>query len=59
MVIAANSISKFKNSGIDIPPLWSPVIQYKKTSPKVGRNQLCPCGSNLKFKRCCGNKKLE
>jgi SEC-C motif domain protein len=22
---------------------------------KVGRNQLCPCGSGLKFKRCCGN----
>lgn len=21
---------------------------------KVGRNDLCPCGSNKKFKRCCG-----
>lgn len=21
---------------------------------KVGRNQLCPCGSGVKFKRCCG-----
>ncbi len=25
----------------------------KKT--KVGRNDLCPCGSGLKFKRCCGS----
>lgn len=23
------------------------------TFPKVGRNQLCPCGSGRKFKRCC------
>lgn len=22
--------------------------------PKVGRNDLCPCGSNKKWKRCCG-----
>lgn len=24
------------------------------TSDKVGRNQPCPCGSGLKYKRCCG-----
>ncbi|MEW6534023.1 MAG: preprotein translocase subunit SecA [Candidatus Auribacterota bacterium] len=23
--------------------------------PKVGRNELCPCGSGKKFKKCCGN----
>jgi transposase-like protein len=22
---------------------------------KVGRNEPCPCGSNLKYKHCCGN----
>jgi uncharacterized protein len=22
---------------------------------KVGRNELCPCGSGLKFKKCCGS----
>jgi uncharacterized protein YecA (UPF0149 family) len=22
--------------------------------PKVGRNQLCPCGSGAKYKRCHG-----
>jgi hypothetical protein len=21
--------------------------------PKIGRNELCPCGSGIKFKRCC------
>ena len=22
--------------------------------PKVGRNEPCPCGSNKKYKKCCG-----
>lgn len=24
--------------------------------PKIGRNSLCPCGSGLKYKKCCLNK---
>jgi hypothetical protein len=24
-----------------------------RTAPKVGRNDPCPCGSGLKYKRCC------
>jgi SEC-C motif-containing protein len=24
---------------------------------KIGRNDLCPCGSNKKYKKCCGNNK--
>ena len=23
-------------------------------SSKVGRNETCPCGSGMKYKRCCG-----
>ncbi len=26
----------------------------KKESEKVGRNDPCPCGSGLKYKKCCG-----
>jgi SEC-C motif len=26
----------------------------RRTAPKVGRNDPCPCGSVKKFKRCCG-----
>ncbi len=26
----------------------------RRTAPKVGRNEPCPCGSGKKFKRCCG-----
>ncbi|QIQ73199.1 hypothetical protein HBB04_03601 [Pseudomonas coronafaciens] len=25
-----------------------------EANPKVGRNHPCPCGSGIKFKRCCG-----
>ncbi|SMC54341.1 SEC-C motif-containing protein [Desulfocicer vacuolatum DSM 3385] len=25
----------------------------KRTSPKVGRNDPCPCGSGKKYKKCC------
>jgi hypothetical protein len=26
-----------------------------RNSPKVGRNDPCPCGSGKKYKKCCGN----
>ncbi|MFA5243620.1 MAG: UPF0149 family protein [Sulfuricella sp.] len=26
----------------------------KRDTPKVGRNESCPCGSGKKFKQCCG-----
>lgn len=26
----------------------------ERTQPKVGRNDPCPCGSGIKFKKCCG-----
>ncbi len=30
-----------------------------RTSPKPGRNDPCPCGSGLKYKKCCLGKQLE
>lgn len=27
----------------------------KETGNKTGRNEICPCGSGKKFKKCCGN----
>lgn len=29
-------------------------VTVKRTMPKVGRNDPCPCGSGKKFKNCCG-----
>ena len=38
---------------------WAPVRTsgvktIERESPKVGRNDDCPCGSGKKFKKCCG-----
>ena len=27
---------------------------FRRDTPKVGRNDSCPCGSGKKFKHCCG-----
>jgi hypothetical protein len=27
---------------------------YKRSGPKIGRNDPCPCGSGKKYKKCCG-----
>ncbi len=29
-------------------------IPFVHTTPKVGRNEPCPCGSGKKYKKCCG-----
>jgi hypothetical protein len=31
-----------------------PVAPHVRESPKVGRNDPCPCGSGKKYKKCCG-----
>ncbi|OQX88703.1 hypothetical protein B6D60_01480 [candidate division KSB1 bacterium 4484_87] len=30
------------------------VETYHRETPKVGRNDPCPCGSGKKYKKCCG-----
>jgi uncharacterized protein len=32
----------------------NPPATVRRTSPKTGRNDPCPCGSGKKFKQCCG-----
>ena len=29
-------------------------VTVRRTTPKVGRNDPCPCGSGKKYKQCCG-----
>ena len=29
-------------------------VSFHRTTPKVGRNDDCPCGSGKKYKKCCG-----
>jgi len=33
-----------------------PVLTIKRTQPKVGRNEPCPCRSGKKYKNCCGKE---
>jgi tetratricopeptide (TPR) repeat protein len=35
----------------DLPP---PTQTVRRETPKVGRNDPCPCGSGKKYKHCCG-----
>jgi hypothetical protein len=44
---------------LDSPALPSPDpseprIPAFRAAPKIGRNDLCPCGSGKKYKKCCG-----
>jgi len=32
---------------------WNQSV-VKRNEPKTGRNELCPCGSKKKYKKCCG-----
>jgi preprotein translocase subunit SecA len=32
----------------------APRAPFKRKTPKVGRNDPCPCGSGKKYKKCCG-----
>jgi hypothetical protein len=36
-------------------PLGTEIYRDVRTTPKVGRNDPCPCGSGKKFKKCCGS----
>lgn len=42
-----------KGEGGEVADLAQPTV---RNSPKVGRNDPCPCGSGQKYKKCCINK---
>jgi len=37
------------------PMDYRPPVPIVEHSPKIGRNDPCPCGSGKKYKKCCGN----
>ena len=41
---------KFVGNKMDI----SKIIGQNGRKMKIGRNDICPCGSNIKYKKCCG-----
>lgn len=36
---------------------WREHRYLTRRATKIGRNDLCPCGSGLKYKKCCGREK--
>jgi uncharacterized protein len=39
-----------------LPHRKSAVTTVQRETPKVGRNDPCPCGSDKKYKKCCGSE---
>ncbi len=37
----------------------SSAASFRREAPKVGQNELCPCGSGKKFKHCCAKATLH
>jgi hypothetical protein len=35
---------------------WTDGLPIVNSSPKIGRNDPCPCGSGKKYKKCCGRE---
>lgn len=56
-----NEIFQFKNDYLDLTydnpymdyQITSSVCQYIRETPKQQNNQLCSCGSQKKYKKCC------
>ena len=51
-----NHVTKIMDSRLDILKKQGHIL-IKRT--KIGRNQSCPCGSGLKFKKCCIEKVIK
>jgi preprotein translocase subunit SecA len=50
---AFNTVAKGENDG-NGEELQLVIPSIRRESPKVGRNDPCPCGSGKKYKNCCG-----
>ncbi len=37
----------------------NPKPPFRRLTPKMGRNELCPCGGGKKYKNCCRIKEVE
>ena len=46
----------YYDDDIDFRTPISPIVN---PGPKIGRNDLCPCGSGKKFKKCCLDKPIN
>ncbi len=56
--IVASCEDSLADTLVQIHEYWKvlrdPPLTVRRESPKIGRNDPCPCGSGKKFKQCCG-----
>jgi preprotein translocase subunit SecA len=52
--IPASQVQRGEEFQEGLPEERPSVEQYKRSEPKVGRNDPCSCGSGKKYKKCCG-----
>jgi len=48
------AMAERQRAAAQAPQAQQKVKQIKLKTPKVGRNEPCPCGSGKKYKKCCG-----
>ncbi|MCX2977689.1 SEC-C metal-binding domain-containing protein [Candidatus Marimicrobium litorale] len=46
--------SGFEDDACSDPGCCPPQETIVRSTPKVGRNDPCPCDSGRKYKKCCG-----
>ncbi len=56
MRMMADLLRKGRYADEVMPMLAAERKRTGRTAAKVGRNEPCPCGSGLKYKRCCGRQ---
>lgn len=49
-----DTFSEQESSCCSTSSCCAPPATVKYDTPKVGRNDPCPCGNGKKFKKCCG-----
>lgn len=51
----AEEFDDMRRDIVNLDPRFAAARPVRRSGPKVGRNDPCPCGSGRKFKHCCNN----
>lgn len=56
---AVNIVPRRKHKDEEGEEVYEFTYTRRRTQPKIGRNQPCPCGSGKKYKKCCLEKEIQ
>ncbi len=51
----AQTVASQQTQGEGAQPQKQKISTYRRSQPKIGPNDPCPCGSGKKYKKCCGS----